>query len=74
MKRYEKALLDYPNDIVAHKTDGIIKDTKIYDCCPYYLDAGEDDLDESTRVGDYGSVTGCRGITCIECWDKLADQ
>lgn len=41
--------------------------------CPYFLDCGLDDLDEDTKVGDYGNIKGCRGITCERCWNKEYD-
>lgn len=70
MKRIEKAYMDYPNGIVLPKSNNIIKDTKIIDCCPYFLDCGEDNLDELSKVGDYGNIKGCKGITCEQCWNK----
>jgi len=70
MKRLEKAYLQYPNGIVLSKGNVLISDTYITDCCPYFLDCGADDLDEDTKVGNYGHIKGCRGITCEKCWDK----
>lgn len=67
MKRIEKAYELNP-DGIAYEVSG----NKVYimDCCPYFLDCGEDYLDEETKVGDDGNIKGCRGITCEECWDK----
>lgn len=70
MTRLEKAKNMYPEGIVTLKGSRLVRDTRIEDCCPYYLDCGEDDLDEDTKVGTYGSIKGCRGITCEKCWDK----
>lgn len=70
MKRLEKAYLQYPNGIVLSKGNVLTKDMLIEDCCPYFLDCGEDDLNEETKVGEYGDIKGCRGITCEKCWDK----
>ena len=70
MKRIEKAYQDHPDGIVTPKGKVLIRDTKISDCCPYFLDCGEDDLDENSKVGDYGNIKGCRDITCEDCWDK----
>lgn len=73
MTRYQKALGYYPEEIVTPKGKLLGKDIMIIDCCPFYLDAGMDDLDEATKVGEFGNITGCRGITCVECWGKDAE-
>lgn len=67
MTRLEKARGIYKNDIVYTVWKN---DVKTFDCCPYFLDCGEDDLDTLSKVGDYGSIQGCRGITCEQCWNK----
>lgn len=72
MTRIEKALLEYPDGIVYKLEKRAIR---IIDCCPYFLlsETGDeiiDDLDEYSKVGDYGNIRGCRGITCEECWNK----
>lgn len=73
MKRIELALKEYPDGITLHKSKGIIRDTKILDCYPYFLNCGTDDLDEDTKIGNIPNITGCRGISCKECWDKPID-
>lgn len=67
MTRLEKAYEMCP-DGIAYTVSG--NNVKITDCCPYFLDCGDDDLDEATKVGTYGNIKGCRGITCETCWDK----
>jgi len=69
VKRLEKAYIKYPNGIVF-SSEFLKSDTYITDCCPYFLDCGNDDLDEDTKIGEYGYIKGCRGITCEKCWDK----
>ncbi len=50
------------------------KDIIIIEYCPYFLDVGEDDADAGTTVEDSnGNVLGCRGITCVKCWDREED-
>ena len=70
MKRIEKAYIDYPDGVVIEKDNGLMKNSNIEDFCPYDLDCSEDVLDENTKVGEYGNIKGCRGITCEQCWDK----
>ena len=62
MKRIDKALM-------AHKADILT------DSCPAHEDGcGKEQVDEKTKVLDEADlITGCRGITCIECWDKEVD-
>ena len=69
MKRLEKAYTLYPNGVVYGDDIGVRK-VSITECCPYYINCGEDDLDEQTKVGEYGDIRGCRGISCDQCWDK----
>jgi hypothetical protein len=42
--------------------------------CPCDVDTSWDDVDLDTyRLsgnGHYNNESGCRGITCEECWDK----
>ena len=73
MKRIEKAYMEFPDGIVLYKSEALTSDTKISDCCPYYIDCGKDDLDELTMVGKIGNVKGCRGLTCEQCWNKEVD-
>lgn len=61
MKRLEKAHIEYPDGIVVTKGNVLKCDMKILDCYPYYLDCGNDDLDEYSKIGD---------ISCEQCWDK----
>ena len=73
MKRIDMAYEQYPDRIVVEKGKVLTSDMMVEDCCPYFLDCGEDDLDEATKVGVYGDIKGCRGITCEQCWDKELD-
>ena len=64
MKRIEKA---------QEKIPYLLKSSIIKLFCPYDIDDTLDDSDMSTyRFDDPNSryKTGCRGITCKECWDK----
>ena len=65
MTRLEMAHKKY-KDGVAYTVDG--NRVEIIDTCPYFLDCGEDDLDDSTvAFNKQDKVSGCRGISCEEC-------
>ena len=73
MTRLEKALKDSENRQVNGDIKTMYSDGTWHSCCPAFIGCGIDDLDEDTRVGKYGSIKGCRGITCARCWSRKAD-
>lgn len=75
MTRLQKALEDKDNRKGLHgvqtKYDSVPGRPDIWaGCCPAFIGIADEDLDDKTMMGDYGAVTGCRGITCVECWNK----
>lgn len=70
MTRKEKALLTSDNREVNGDIETQYVDGSWHICCPSFIDCGDDDCDDKTRIEEYGSVIGCRGITCKECWLK----
>ena len=65
MTRLEKAYEKYPTGLIYEGCT-----LKNFGCCPYYLDLGNDNLDEYSTIEKDNEVIGCRGITCEECWNK----
>lgn len=65
MTRLEKAYKEYPTGLVYEGCT-----LQKFACCPYYLDMGEDNLDDYSVIESNNKVIGCRGITCEECWNK----
>lgn len=60
MKRIEWAV----REAQGRKPKNIVK----FDC-PYDYECGPL-MEIETAVGDNHVGTGCRGLTCQECWDK----
>jgi len=73
MTRKDKALLKPDNRVFEHGIETKYSNGTWHGCCPFYIDCGNENMDDNTRIGKYGDVTGCRGITCKECWDKDVD-
>ncbi|MCR3759202.1 hypothetical protein KYB31_09390 [Clostridium felsineum] len=38
--------------------------------CPYDYGLGLDLDSQTVKLNEYTDATGCRGITCKECWGK----
>jgi hypothetical protein len=71
MKRIDKAFENFPDGICDDDDKFISKENYINEYCPYNLQVSEEDYDWSKgTVGDSSDIKGCRGITCIECWNK----
>jgi hypothetical protein len=68
--RKQKALADTSNRWSDNGVETMYSNGSWSECCPAFIDCGYDDLDEDTKVGDYGKIKGCRGVTCKECWEK----
>lgn len=65
MTRLEKAYQEYPNGLIYEGCT-----LQKLQCCPYFIDMGDDNMDEDTLVESREGVIGCRGITCVQCWGK----
>jgi hypothetical protein len=70
MTRKEKALLQVDNREYEYGIETQYTNGTWAGCCPLFIDCGDDDCEDPTKIGNYGSITGCRGITCVECWNK----
>jgi Zn-finger protein len=42
--------------------------------CPHYFLKDWPDIDKKTEKKDMFQKTGCRGITCEQCWNVGADK
>lgn len=65
MTRLEKAYKEYPTGLIYEGCT-----LQKLECCPYFIDMGEDNLDDYSVIEENNKVIGCRGITCEECWNK----
>lgn len=65
MTRLEKAYEEFPTGLIYEGCT-----LQNFDCCPYFLDLGDDNLDQYSTKEKDNEVIGCRGITCKECWNK----
>jgi hypothetical protein len=72
MNRIEKALMNEDNRLNNGVIETRYDNGNWVECCPKFICCGDDDCDSDTKIGDYGSVKGCRGVTCEECWVKEA--
>lgn len=70
MKRIDAAIEKFPNG-VTYDDKTFIGLEFIGEFCPFNLQVGKDDYDWSQGLSD--NVSGCRGISCIECWNKDVD-
>lgn len=61
MKRIDKAMLE------GDQAENFYREY----CCP--VEYGSKIDPETETQDDDGLTTGCRGITCVACWDKEVD-
>ena len=69
MTRAEKALQSTENRMICGDIQTQSGGTWD-DCCPHYIDCGEDNMDDNTAMAKGVHYIGCRGITCVQCWAK----
>lgn len=48
-------------------------DATVIECCPDSFDFKNGVMkDSETEVKKDGIITGCRGVSCADCWDRVA--
>lgn len=68
MKRIEKAFINFPDGIVDD-SEFFNKEDYLTNFCPFNLGVDDTDYSGEFGYGDNVAITGCRGISCFECWN-----